>query len=39
MKELADEFCEILRRPGHPSLASDLLFAQVDARVGAGIEE
>lgn len=38
MKELADEFREILRRSGHPSPASDVLFAQVDARVGAGVE-
>jgi hypothetical protein len=38
MKELADEFRGILRRSGHPSPASDVLFAQVDAPVGAGVE-
>jgi hypothetical protein len=38
MKELADEFREILRRSGHPSPTSDLLFAQVDARFRAGVE-
>jgi 2-dehydropantoate 2-reductase len=38
MKELADEFREILRRSGHPSPACDVLFAQVDARVGAAVK-
>ena len=38
MKELADEFRGILRRSGHSSPASDVLFAQVDAWVGAGVE-
>jgi hypothetical protein len=35
MKELADEFREIFRQSGLPSPASDILFAQVDARFNA----
>ncbi len=35
-KELADELRAILRRSGLPSPASDVLFAQVDARFQAG---
>lgn len=37
MKELADEIRVILRRSGHPSPASDFLFAQVDARALAAV--
>jgi 2-dehydropantoate 2-reductase len=37
MKELADEFRAIFRRSGTPSPASDILFAQVDARFQAGV--
>jgi hypothetical protein len=36
MKELADEFRGILRQSGLPSPASDVLFAQVEARFQAG---
>jgi 2-dehydropantoate 2-reductase len=37
MKELADEMRVILRQAGLPSPASDLLFAQVDARFERGL--
>jgi 2-dehydropantoate 2-reductase len=37
MKELADELRVILRRAGRPSPASDVLFAQVDARARAAL--
>ena len=36
MKELADQVRAILRQSGSPSPASDILFAQVDARFQAG---
>jgi 2-dehydropantoate 2-reductase len=36
MKEIADEFREIFRQADLPSPASDILFAQVDARFQAG---
>ncbi|HUI00159.1 MAG TPA: 2-dehydropantoate 2-reductase N-terminal domain-containing protein [Nitrososphaerales archaeon] len=35
MKELADEFRAIFRQSGTPSAASDILFAEVDARFSA----
>lgn len=38
MKEMADEMRVILRQAGLPSPASDILFAQVDARFRASSE-
>jgi len=38
MKELADELRDIFRQSGLPSLASDLLFAQVEARFQARVK-
>lgn len=37
MKEIADEFRLFFRQSGVPSPASDILFAQVDARFEAGV--
>ncbi len=39
MKEFADEFREIFRQTGLPSPASDILFAQIDARFAAWEEK
>ena len=39
MKALADELRAILRQSGLPSPASDVLFAQVEARFQAGVSE
>lgn len=39
MKELADEFRYMFHRSGVPSPASDILFAQVDARLKSSVKE